>query len=43
MTNGVRAYSVDAFQGAFAMIVVWSVLSCLLIAFTRETRCRQDA
>ncbi len=42
MTNGVRAYSVDAFQGAFAMIVAWSALSCLLIAFTRETRCRQD-
>jgi hypothetical protein len=39
--NGVRVYTVDAFQTAFAMIVIWSVLSCLLIAFTRETRCRQ--
>jgi MFS family permease len=41
MTNGVRSYSVDAFQAAFAMIVAWSLLSCLLTAFTEETRCRQ--
>jgi nitrate/nitrite transporter NarK len=39
--QGVRAYPVDAFQAAFAMIVAWSLLSCLLIAFTAETRCRQ--
>src|SRR5206468_230526 len=38
MANGVRAYSVDAFQAAFVMIVAWSLLSCLLIAFTQETR-----
>jgi sugar phosphate permease len=41
VSHGVRTYSVDAFQAAFAMIVAWSVLSCLLIAFTHETRCRQ--
>jgi sugar phosphate permease len=41
MTNGVRTYPVDAFQAAFAMIVAWSLLSCLLIVFTAETRCRQ--
>jgi MFS family permease len=41
MANGVRAYSVDAFQAGFAMIVAWSVLSCVLIACTRETRCQQ--
>jgi nitrate/nitrite transporter NarK len=41
MTSGVRSYSVDAFQAAFAMIVAWSLLSCLLTAFTEETRCRQ--
>jgi sugar phosphate permease len=43
LTNGVRAYSVDAFQAAFAMIVAWSLLSCLLTALTEETRCRQAA
>ena len=41
MTNGIRAYSVEAFQAAFAMIVAWSLLSCLLTALTHETRCRQ--
>lgn len=41
MSNGVRAYGVEAFQTAFSMIVVWSVLSCVLIACTQETRCRQ--
>jgi MFS family permease len=41
MTNGVRTYAVDAFQAGFSMIVAWSLLSCLLIACTQETRCRQ--
>jgi hypothetical protein len=41
MASGVRAYSVDAFQAAFAMIVAWSLLTCLLTALTQETRCRQ--
>jgi hypothetical protein len=41
MNYGVRAYTVEAFQAAFAMIVIWSLVSCLLIAFTKETRCRQ--
>ena len=40
LANGVRIYSVEAFQAGFVMIVAWSVTSCLLIAFTRETRCR---
>jgi MFS family permease len=39
--NGVRSYPVEAFETAFAMIVAWSLLSCLLAAFTEETRCRQ--
>ena len=43
MSSGVRIYSVDAFQAGFAMIVVWSALTCLLIACTRETRCRPSA
>jgi nitrate/nitrite transporter NarK len=41
MTSGVRTYTVDAFQAGFSMIVAWSLLSCLLIALTQETRCRQ--
>ena len=38
--GGVRIYSVEAFQAGFATIVLWSVLTCVLIAFTRETDCR---
>ncbi|HJZ78506.1 MAG TPA: MFS transporter [Vicinamibacterales bacterium] len=41
LANGVRIYSVDAFTAAFATIVAWSLLSCVLIAITRETGCRQ--
>jgi nitrate/nitrite transporter NarK len=40
---GARVYSVDAFRGAFTLIVAWSVLTCLLIALTRDTVCRQAA
>src|SRR5262249_46829039 len=43
MAGGVRAYGTDAFQSAFTMIVAWSVVTCVLIALTRETRCRQAA
>ena len=43
IANGARLYSVDAYTAAFAMIVAWSILSCLLIAITRETGCRQTA
>jgi sugar phosphate permease len=43
MAGGVRTYSSAAFQTAFGMIVAWAVLSCLLIAFTKETGCRQTA
>jgi sugar phosphate permease len=40
IAGGVRVYSVEAFQAGFAMICAWAVISCLLIACTRETRCR---
>jgi sugar phosphate permease len=41
--GGARVYSVDAFHTAFALIAGWALLSCILIAFTRETACRQTA
>jgi MFS family permease len=43
LANGVRVYQVDAYHAAFAMIVAWSIVSCVLIALTRETACRQTA
>jgi sugar phosphate permease len=41
--GGARVYSVDAFHAAFGLIVAWAVLSCLLIALTTDTGCRQTA
>jgi len=43
MAKGARLYSVEAYQSGFALIVAWSLLSCILIAGTRETRCEQTA
>ena len=43
MANGARVYSASAFQTGFIPIAAWALLSCVLIALTRETRCRQVA
>jgi MFS family permease len=39
--KGAKLYTLDAYQAAFLLIVVWSLLSCILAALTRETYCRQ--
>lgn len=41
MENGVRIYDLEAYRWAFGLMLGWSVLSCILLAFTRETGCRQ--
>jgi hypothetical protein len=41
--GGARVYSADAFHAAFALIVAWAVLSCLLIVLSKDTVCRQTA
>jgi hypothetical protein len=41
--NGLRVYSAGAFHAGFLLIIGWFVLSCALIALTRETFCRQTA
>ena len=41
LAGTVRVYSAEAFQAAFAMIVAWSVLTCVLIALTKESGCKQ--
>jgi sugar phosphate permease len=43
MANGARVYDLGAYRSAFALIVGWSVLAVILIAFTAETHCRQMA
>ncbi len=39
--NGIRIYSLEAYRWAFALMLAWAVLSCVLLLFTRETNCRQ--
>ena len=43
LSNGLRVYSTGAFQMGFLLIVGWSLLTCVLIALTTETHCRQTA
>jgi sugar phosphate permease len=43
LVNGLRVYGVSAFQTGFLLSVAWSILTVLLLAFTRETNCRQNA
>ena len=41
LVNGVRVYDSAAYRWGFALILVWGALSLVLLAFTRETHCRQ--
>ncbi len=41
MDNGVRIYDLEAYRYAFGLMLGWAVLSCFLLAFTRETGCRR--
>ncbi|MGH9414462.1 MAG: MFS transporter [Terriglobales bacterium] len=43
MAHGARIYSAGAFRVAFSLAVAWALLSIVLLAFTRETHCRQMA
>lgn len=43
LVNGLRIYGVSAFQSGFLLSAAWSILTVLLLAFTRETNCRQSA
>jgi MFS family permease len=39
--EGVRVYDFAAYRAGFSPMLAWLVLSLLLLAFTRETHCRQ--
>ena len=43
LANGLRVYSPGAFQSGFLLIIGWAAMTVLLIAFTRETHCRQGS
>jgi MFS family permease len=38
--NGLRLYSVSAFNAGFLLMIAWAMLSCVLISFTKETYCK---
>jgi MFS family permease len=43
LASGVRSYSAQDYRWGFALIVVWTTLSSLLIGFTRDTKCKPTA
>lgn len=43
MAQGARVYGAVALRAAFSLAVAWALLSVILLAFTRETHCRQLA
>lgn len=40
MAGGLRVYSAEEFGVAFALIVAWAALTCVLLSLTRETYCK---
>jgi sugar phosphate permease len=42
MRDGVRLYDFDAYQAAFATMLVWGVVALALLALARETHCRSE-
>ena len=43
LDKGTRVYGVEAFHYAFLLIVAWTIVTCILAAFTRETYCKPSA
>jgi sugar phosphate permease len=42
LASGARVYSLQDFQAAFALVAGWSILTCILASFTKETYCRPN-
>jgi MFS family permease len=41
LESGIRIYGLGAYRAAFVLMMGWSILAIVLVAFTTETRCRQ--
>ena len=41
LESGVRLYELGAYRSAFLLMMAWSIMSVILICFSRETHCRQ--
>lgn len=42
MQNGVRVFELGAYQRGFSLVLLWGVVALALLAFTRETHCKQQ-
>ena len=43
MADGIRLYTAESYRQGFALMLAWIILSLLLLLFTKETGCRQQA
>ena len=43
LEGGARVYRFEAYRAGFSFMLAWLVLAIVLVAFTRETHCRQHA
>jgi MFS family permease len=43
IAEGLRVYDLSAFEAGFLLMIGWSILACILVAFTQETHCKQGA
>jgi MFS family permease len=41
LADGVRVYDFDAYRAGFALMLAWLAAAVILLAFVRETHCRQ--
>jgi hypothetical protein len=41
MEGGIKIYHLGAYQAAFSLMMIGSILSAVLICFTTETHCQQ--
>jgi predicted MFS family arabinose efflux permease len=41
VANGIRVYDFAAYQNGFALALAWGAVAIVMLAFTRETYCRQ--
>ena len=41
IASGVRIYELGAYESAFILMMAWSIISAILICFSKETHCRQ--
>lgn len=41
MEAGIKVYHLGAYQSAFSLMMIWSILAAILICFTTETHCTQ--